>query len=480
MATDRRENFSAEERLTRTEALELILGNLKGDEAIIATTGKTGRELFTIADRPNHLYVVGGMGTASAIGFGVAHALPHQPVVVIDGDGAALMKMGSLATIGFHQPENFLHIILDNEAHDSTGGQQTASSVVRFAQVAAAANYRSAFALDRREDIGEAVRDLARASRAVASARENSSRVAGKTWPPHRETARSEGPVLGLSPLQNAMNDPLLFTPGPLTTSATVKAAMQRDLGSRDTEFINLVARIRRELLEIAGVSQESGYETVLMQGSGTFGIEAVLSSVIPPEGRLLILANGAYGERMVQIAERLKIPFHAQRWPENESPNPATVAQLLAETPTTTHVAMVHLETTTGILNPLDEIARIVREHGCRFIIDAMSSFGGVPLDLAALQPDYLISSANKCLESVPGFSFVIAKRTALEATAGYARSVSLDLLAQWQASSATGSSASRHRRTSCSPLRRPSRSCARKGAWRRGPSVTARIARR
>ena len=230
------------------------------------------------------------------------------------------------------------------------------------------------------------------------------------------------------------MNDPLLFTPGPLTTSATVKAAMQRDLGSRDTEFINLVAKIRRELLEIAGVSQERGYETVLMQGSGTFGIEAVLSSVIPPEGRLLILANGAYGERMVQIAERLKIPFHAQRWPENESPNPATVAQLLAETPTTTHVAMVHLETTTGILNPLDEIARIVREHDCRFIIDAMSSFGGVPLDLAALQPDYVISSANKCLESVPGFSFVIAKRTALEATAGYARSVSLDLLAQWQ----------------------------------------------
>ena len=106
----------------------MILDDLTGDEAIIATTGKTGRELFTISDRPNHLYVVGGMGTASAIGFGVAHALPRQPVVVIDGDGAALMKMGSLATIGFYQPANLLHIILDNEAHDSTGGQQTASS----------------------------------------------------------------------------------------------------------------------------------------------------------------------------------------------------------------------------------------------------------------------------------------------------------------------------------------------------------------
>jgi phosphonopyruvate decarboxylase len=160
VTTDRRELMTGEEKLTRTEALELILETLDGGEAIIATTGKTGRELFTVADRPNHLYVVGGMGTASAIGFGVAHALPRQPVVVIDGDGAALMKMGSLATIGCYQPENFLHIILDNEAHDSTGGQQTASPVVRFADVAAAANYRNAFSATAGEDIRAAVREL--------------------------------------------------------------------------------------------------------------------------------------------------------------------------------------------------------------------------------------------------------------------------------------------------------------------------------
>jgi phosphonopyruvate decarboxylase len=160
--TDLRQNLLAKEnqRLTRTAAIELILDALAGDEAIIATTGKTGRELFEISDRANHLYVVGGMGTASAIGFGVAHALPRQPVVVIDGDGAALMKLGVLATIGFYQPSNLLHIILDNEAHDSTGGQQTASAVVRFAAIAAAANYRSAFAVDRSEEIREAVRLL--------------------------------------------------------------------------------------------------------------------------------------------------------------------------------------------------------------------------------------------------------------------------------------------------------------------------------
>ena len=235
------------------------------------------------------------------------------------------------------------------------------------------------------------------------------------------------------------MSDALLFTPGPLTTTATVKAAMQRDLGSRDTEFIELVAEIRRELLRIAGVSQETGYEAVLMQGSGTFAIESVLSSIIPPEGRLLVLANGAYGERMGQIAERLRIATDIHRWPENQSPDASTVHELL-ERKSPTHVAVVHLETTTGILNPIDEIGRMIRAHGCQFIVDAMSSFGGVPLDLRELRADYLVSSANKCLEGVPGFSFVLARRAALEATKGWARSVSLDLLAQWQAIERTG----------------------------------------
>lgn len=230
------------------------------------------------------------------------------------------------------------------------------------------------------------------------------------------------------------MSDPLLFTPGPLTTSTNVKAAMQRDLGSRDGEFIRLVADIRRELLQIAGVSQAAGYEAIPMQGSGTFAVEAVFSSVIPPQGRLLILANGAYGERMLQIAERLRIAAQIERWSEDESPDVGRVRQVLSNGPLPTHVAVVHLETTTGILNPLGKIGGLVREKGCRFIVDAMSSFGGVPLDLAQLPVDYLIASANKCLESVPGFAFVIANRAALEESAGWARSLSLDLLAQWQ----------------------------------------------
>jgi len=230
------------------------------------------------------------------------------------------------------------------------------------------------------------------------------------------------------------MKESRLFTPGPLTTSAVVKQAMLHDVGSRDAEFIELVARIRADLLQIAGVSKEVGYEAIPMQGSGTFAIESVFSSVIPPNGRLLILANGAYGERMLQIAERLKIPTAIRRWPEDESPDADAVAKLLEQDPRPTHVAVVHLETTTGILNPIDDIARVGREHGCQVIVDAMSSFGGVRLDLNQLGIDYLISSANKCLESVPGFAIVIARRDAMETCKHSARSVSLDLIAQWQ----------------------------------------------
>jgi phosphonopyruvate decarboxylase len=148
------------ERLIRTEALQAVLESLAGDEAILGTTGKTGRELFTLADRPSHLYVVGGMGTASAIGFGLARTQPKLPVVVLDGDGAALMKLGSFATIGNYQPANLLHILLDNESHDSTGGQRTVSGVVDFVGVAAATNYRHAISAERPDDVRAAVQFL--------------------------------------------------------------------------------------------------------------------------------------------------------------------------------------------------------------------------------------------------------------------------------------------------------------------------------
>lgn len=227
--------------------------------------------------------------------------------------------------------------------------------------------------------------------------------------------------------------DKALFTPGPLTTSRTVKQAMLRDLGSRDLEFIEMVRDIRRRLLALGGVA-DGGYEAVLMQGSGTFCLEAVVSSAIPPGGKLLVVINGAYGRRIAQIAAVLKIDTCLLHYPEDRKPDVAEIAGALAADEAISHVAVVHCETTTGILNPIREIGVEVRRRGRRFFVDAMSSFGAVPLDLAACGIDYLVSSANKCIEGVPGFGFVLTRREALLETEGYARSLSLDLLAQWR----------------------------------------------
>ena len=226
----------------------------------------------------------------------------------------------------------------------------------------------------------------------------------------------------------------LLFTPGPLTTSVTVKEAMLVDKGSRDGEFISVVAGIRSSLLALGGVSREQGYETVLIPGSGTFGLEAVVSSITPPHGKWLVVVNGAYGERIAGIAERHGIVVAILRYPENETPRASDVDRELKADRSVTHVAVVHCETTTGILNRVDEIGAVVRRHERIYVLDSMSAFGGIPFDMGAAEVDFLVSSANKCIEGVPGFSFVIGKRDRLLATEGWARTVSLDLLAQWR----------------------------------------------
>lgn len=234
--------------------------------------------------------------------------------------------------------------------------------------------------------------------------------------------------------MPNSAHDKLLFTPGPLTTSLSVKRAMLHDAGSWHSEFNALVAGIRQRLLALAGTSKEAGFECVLMQGSGTFGVESVMGSVIPPDGRVLILTNGAYGDRIVQMAGILGLNHAVLRTPEDTPADAESVRERLAGDPGLTHVAAVHCETTTGILNPIEAIGPVVREHGCRFIVDAMSSFGAIPIDLDACCVDYLVSSANKCIEGVPGFSFVLARRERFLETEGWARSLSLDLWGQWR----------------------------------------------
>lgn len=225
----------------------------------------------------------------------------------------------------------------------------------------------------------------------------------------------------------------LLFTPGPLTTSESVKAAMLTDLGSRDREFLSVVGGIRRRLLEL-GHAAGGPYEAVLMQGSGTFAVESVLSSAIPRNGKLLVAINGAYGHRMAKIATVLGISCRTMVWEESLPVVAEDVRLALREDPAVTHIATVHCETSTGILNPISELGRVVGELGRIFIVDAMSSFGGMPINIIKDKIDFLVSSANKCIQGVPGFAFVLARRDLLGATEGCARSVSLDLLSQWK----------------------------------------------
>ena len=226
--------------------------------------------------------------------------------------------------------------------------------------------------------------------------------------------------------------DKALFTPGPLTTSRTVKQAMLRDLGSRDLEFIQTVRDVRRRLLRIGQVHEET-YTAIIMQGSGTFGIESVISSVVPPDGKLLVLVNGAYGERMVKMAQVYQIPLAIQQCLENSLPDLNEIDRILSEDVQITHVAVVHCETTTGILNPIREISAVVKKHACAYIVDAMSSFGAYPIIVEGSGIDFLISSSNKCIEGIPGFSFILAKRSDLEKCKNQARTLSLDLFGQW-----------------------------------------------
>lgn len=225
----------------------------------------------------------------------------------------------------------------------------------------------------------------------------------------------------------------LLLTPGPLSTSESVREAMLKDWCTWDDDYnLEIVEVIRCKLVTLA--TTQSGYTSVLMQGSGTASVEATIGSVMLPTDKLLVIDNGAYGARIAQIAKYLNIACRVIAPGETAQPNLDEIADVLTHDPAITHVAIVHCETTTGMLNPIVEVAKIAKQHGKRVILDAMSSFGGIPMDIGALGIDFMISSANKCIQGVPGFGFVIAKRSELEQCQGRARSLTLDLFDQWQ----------------------------------------------
>lgn len=229
------------------------------------------------------------------------------------------------------------------------------------------------------------------------------------------------------------MNNYKLLTPGPLTTTRSVKEEMLFDRCTWDDSYKSITQKIRHQLVELAGANTDQ-YTAVLMQGSGTFAVESVMTSVIANDDKVLIISNGAYGERIVQMAQYIGLQYVEYRVSYDEYPMEDELRALLDSDQDISHIAMVHCETTTGILNPISMVAELANSYEKTLIIDAMSSFGGIEIDVAGLGIDYLISSANKCIQGVPGFGFVIAKLDKLAACVGISRSLSLDLYDQWK----------------------------------------------
>jgi len=226
--------------------------------------------------------------------------------------------------------------------------------------------------------------------------------------------------------------DPILLTPGPLTTSLATKSAMLRDWGSWDAAFNAVTADLRRKLVAI--VHGEPTHVCVPMQGSGTFSVEAAVNTLVPRDGHVLVLINGAYGTRMAKLTKMMGRRLSTYETAEDVPTTPEDVDRLLAGDASITHVGLVHCETSTGILNPLREIAAVVQRHGRRLIVDAMSSFAAIEIDARTTPFDALIAASGKCVEGPPGMGFVLVRRGVLEHCAGNSSSLALDLYDQWE----------------------------------------------
>jgi 2-aminoethylphosphonate-pyruvate transaminase len=233
--------------------------------------------------------------------------------------------------------------------------------------------------------------------------------------------------------MKRTTDDPLLLTPGPLTTAPETKQAMLHDWGSRDRSFIDATRRVREGLVEVSGGGED--FTAVPLQGSGTFAVEAMIGTFLPRDGKLLIVVNGAYGHRIAKICAYMQRACEIAETPEDTPPDIPAIAARLAADPEIGHVVVVHCETTSGILNPIEELAAAVAGQGRRLLIDAMSAFGAIGLDARKVRFDAVMASSNKCLEGVPGMGFVLIRKDALEEAKGNAHSLSLDLYDQWLA---------------------------------------------
>lgn len=232
--------------------------------------------------------------------------------------------------------------------------------------------------------------------------------------------------------------DPLLLTPGPLTTSKSVKEVMVHDWGSRDATFLKINRSVLDSLPQIAHAADD--FVTVPVQGSGTFAVEAMLTSFVPPKGKVLLLVNGAYGQRANKILDIARRKSIVHETPEDTPPDLGKVEAILKKSKAITHIFVVHCETTSGIVNPIEEIGLLAKKYEKIYLVDSMSAFGALPLDANKIHADAIAASSNKCIEGVPGLGFVLARKSVIETLKGNATTLVLDLHDQWQNFEKTG----------------------------------------
>jgi 2-aminoethylphosphonate-pyruvate transaminase len=232
--------------------------------------------------------------------------------------------------------------------------------------------------------------------------------------------------------------DPLLLTPGPLTTSKSVKEVMVHDWGSRDATFLKINRAVMERLPEV--INAKGSFVTVPIQGSGTFAVEAMLTSFVPRKGRVLVLINGAYGHRARRILDIAGRKVSVYETPEDTPPDLGKVESILKRTKSITHVFAVHCETTSGALNPVHEIGALAKKYGKRYLVDSMSAFGALPLDAEKAHADAIAASSNKCIEGIPGLGFVLCRKSVLPGLKGNATTLVLDIHDQWANFEKTG----------------------------------------
>jgi len=436
---------------SRWEVLEALVDHAIGEEDfVVCTTGYASRELYTIRrdkglTSDSTLLMVGSMGHALAIAQGLALGQPSRKVWCIDGDGASIMHMGTMMSSAALGLSNLYHILINNSVHESVGGQPTAGTqsgrAVNFEGVAQAVRYSHSEVISSTTDL---VKRMSTASHGPkffeVLVKLGFPDKLGRPEMPMREmkanackflskltlTASVGSPTMALSD----SNDPLLFTPGPLTTSLAVKRAMLHDLGSRDVSFVKATTEVLRRILTLAG--GDKSYACVPMQGSGTFAVEAMLTSVVPADASILILENGAYGKRIADMCSTHKISYQLSTHDECAPVDVASAVALL-RSGKFTHVVIVHCETTTGVLNPVETIARVATEMKCKLLVDVMSSFGIMDINVCTWNAEGIAFSSNKGLQAPPGIGLCVVKRSSLSAN-GTGRTMALDLGPQHQ----------------------------------------------